>query len=100
MNKPIKAAFLGAGNRGMTYGGYALDNRRIQTFELELVLELLGEPSYTHAYFPRWAFNEWDRIGNWVFGRRNDSFIALYSYNPIEWKNYYELKAEGKKNLC
>jgi len=74
-------------------------DRQIQTFELELILELLGEPPYTHAYFPRWAFNEWDRIGNWVFGRRNDGFIGLYSYNPIEWKSSYELRAEGKKNV-
>ena len=26
MNKPIKAVLLGAGNRGMTYGGYASEN--------------------------------------------------------------------------
>jgi hypothetical protein len=74
-------------------------DRRIQALELELVMQLLGEPSYTHAYFPRWAFNEWDRVGNWVFGRNDDSFIALYSYNPIKWENNYEIRAEGKKNL-
>jgi len=56
-------------------------DRRIQSLELELVMQLLGEPSYTHAYFPRWVFNEWDRIGNWVFGRLNGSYIALYYYN-------------------
>lgn len=74
-------------------------DRQILSLELELVMQFLGEPSYNHAYFPRWAFNEWNRNGNWVFGRRNDSYVALYSYNPIKWKNEYELRAEGKKNV-
>ncbi len=74
-------------------------DRRAQSLFLELVLELLlAEPSYTHAYFPCWAFNEWNQTGKWVFGRRNDSYIALYSYNSVEWKSNYELRAEGKKN--
>ncbi|MFO7798080.1 MAG: hypothetical protein ACQERB_08790 [Promethearchaeati archaeon] len=73
-------------------------DRRAQSLILELVQEFLGEKSYTHAYFPRWAFNEWNKSNNWVFGRRNDSFVALYSNNPTEWKSNYELRAEGKKN--
>jgi hypothetical protein len=74
-------------------------DRKIQTLELELVLQLLGEPSYTHAYFPRWAFNEWNRVGNWVFGRKDESYAALYSYNPIKLIESYEIRANGKKNL-
>lgn len=74
-------------------------DRRAQSLILELVLELLlDEPSYTHAYFPRWAFNEWNQKGKWVFGRQNESYVALYSYNPTEWKSNYELRADGKKN--
>ncbi|MBD3212883.1 MAG: hypothetical protein GF311_09765 [Candidatus Lokiarchaeota archaeon] len=73
-------------------------DREAQSLILELVLEFLGEKPYTHAYFPRWAFNEWNQTGNWVFGRRNDSYVALYSYNAIEWKNDYDLRADGKKN--
>ncbi|MBD3193648.1 MAG: hypothetical protein GF317_01230 [Candidatus Lokiarchaeota archaeon] len=73
-------------------------DRRAQSIILELVMQFMDEKSYTHAYFPRWAFDEWDRIGNWVFGRRNSSYIALYSDNPTEWKSEYELRAEGKKN--
>jgi len=74
-------------------------DRRAQSLILELVLDLLlDEPSYTHAYFPRWAFNEWNQKGKWVFGRRNESYVGLYSYNPTEWKSNYELRADGKKN--
>ena len=73
-------------------------DRRMGSLEMELVMQILGEPSYNHAYFPRWAFNEWNQTGNWVFGRRNDSFVGLYSYNSINWKSNYEIRSEGKKN--
>ena len=74
-------------------------DRRMGPLEMELVMQLLEEPSYTHAYFPQWAFNEWNQTGNWVFGRRNNSYIGLYSYNSIEWKENYEIRADGKKNV-
>jgi hypothetical protein len=43
---------------------------------------------YTHAYFPRDHFDEVVQDGNWVFGRRGDAYVALYSYRAPEWVTY------------
>ena len=45
---------------------------------------------YTHAYFPRWAFDEVVESavpggGGWVFGRRGDGYVALYSHLSYQW---------------
>jgi len=39
---------------------------------------------YTHAYFPFANFDEVNQKGNWVFGRKGNSFIALTASAPIE----------------
>ncbi len=73
--------------------------------ELELVFDSLGKQNssnrekYHHAYFPQWAFDEIKESGNWVFGRRNDSYLALYSYKDAWWESNIELRVEGKKNV-
>jgi len=41
--------------------------------------------AFTHAYFPRWAFDEVIEKDNWIFGRASDGYIALYSHEPYEW---------------
>lgn len=45
---------------------------------------------YTHAYFPRWAFDEVIDApapagGRWTFGRVGDGYVGLYSHAPCEW---------------
>lgn len=40
---------------------------------------------FSHAYFPRDAFDEIVEQGNWVFGRKDEGYIALYSQHAIEW---------------
>jgi hypothetical protein len=45
---------------------------------------------YTHAYFPKWAFDEVIDVpspsgGGWTFGRVGDGYIALYSHLPRQW---------------
>ncbi|MCB9461393.1 MAG: hypothetical protein H6670_17200 [Anaerolineaceae bacterium] len=40
---------------------------------------------YSHAYFPRDAFVEVVERGNWVFGRKDDGYIALYSQHKVTW---------------
>jgi hypothetical protein len=45
---------------------------------------------YTHAYFPKWAFDEVIDVpspsgGGWIFGRVGDGYIALYSHLPRQW---------------
>ncbi|MDN5287122.1 MAG: hypothetical protein JWR38_3396 [Mucilaginibacter sp.] len=41
--------------------------------------------TYSHAYFPKSAFDEVVEKGNWTFGRKGDAFIALYSQNTTNW---------------
>lgn len=45
---------------------------------------------FTHAYFPKWAFDEVKEVpaakgGGWVFGRSGDGYVALYSHLPYQW---------------
>jgi hypothetical protein len=58
----------------------------------------------THAYFPRQAFDESSRQGNWVFGRKGDGYVALYSARPTHWQTNgpdagKELIAPGYRNV-
>ena len=77
-------------------------DREVMPFEGELVVFLInlfmGNKFYQHAYFPRWAFDEVRQSGGWVFGVKNDSYVALYSYQPTWWENNYELRVWGYKN--
>ena len=46
---------------------------------------------FTHAYFPRWAFDEVREEkaisgGGWIFGRKGDGYVALYSHQPYRWQ--------------
>jgi hypothetical protein len=61
-------------------------------------------PKYTHAYFPRAAFDEIVESGHWTFGRYGDGYIALYSQQPTQWRQDgewadKELFAEGAENV-
>lgn len=40
----------------------------------------------THAYFPRFAFDEVVERDGWVCGRRGDGYIALRSLQPAHWQ--------------
>jgi hypothetical protein len=67
----------------------------------------VGEKSrkfFTHAFFPRHAFDEVRDQGHWTFGRKGDGYLALYSRNKTKWVNKgdwagRELKAGGLKNV-
>ena len=56
---------------------------------------------YSHACFPRNAFDEVIETGNWVAGRKGDAYVALYSQHPTEWsaENDFELIACAKENV-
>lgn len=44
-----------------------------------------GDPfPFSHAYFPRRAFDEVATVGPWVFGRRGDAYLGLWSRAPVE----------------
>jgi hypothetical protein len=77
-------------------------DREVMPLEGEFLIFLLnlvlGFKFYQHAYFPRWAFDEVRQYDKWTFGAKNDSYIALYSYEPTEWESNYELRVGGYKN--
>jgi hypothetical protein len=46
--------------------------------------------AFTHAYFPKWAFDEVREVpgangGGWIFGKRGDGYVALYVDQPYKW---------------
>lgn len=49
---------------------------------------------FSHAYFPVKAFDEVHLAGSWIFGRKGDGYVALYSTNPTE------LKADDRGEVC
>lgn len=62
---------------------------------------------FSHAYFPRSAFDESASVGQWTFGRRGDAYLALWSSTPVvavESGPYagVELRADSPENawLC
>jgi hypothetical protein len=59
---------------------------------------------FSHAYFPKDAFDEVIEKDNWTFGRKDKTYIALYSQNKTTWmasdkgsKN--ELRAATPQNI-
>jgi hypothetical protein len=40
---------------------------------------------FSHAYFPRDAFDEVIERDHWVFGRTGEGYIGLYSHHPLRW---------------
>lgn len=40
---------------------------------------------YTHAYFPKKAFDTVVEKNGWVFAKKADGYIALYSKQPVQW---------------
>ena len=73
-------------------------DRLSQSLILELVYAILEFKDITQAYFPRWAFNEVVQQDKWTFGRRLDSYVALYSNKGTEWEDGIFLTSQGKKN--
>jgi hypothetical protein len=65
--------------------------------------------AFTHAYFPRWAFDEVREEpaadgGGWIFGRKGDGYVALYSHQPYQWQGEgpdagQEIIALGRQNV-
>jgi hypothetical protein len=65
---------------------------------MEIVYLILGFDPYIQTYFPRWAFDEVIQQDKWIFGRRLNSYVGLYSDEPITWESNYELRTFGRKN--
>lgn len=48
---------------------------------------------FSHAYFPREAFDQVIEQNGWLFGRKDDGYIALYSQHALRW--YADRHAAG-----
>jgi hypothetical protein len=67
---------------------------------IELFMLAMGPEYYNLAYFPKWAFDEVITKGHWVFGRKGDGYVGLYSYfKPFWQENGIELRVPGKQNF-
>jgi hypothetical protein len=53
---------------------------------------------YTHAFFPTERFDEVVEQDGWVFGRKGDGYVALWSYRPTAWREY-DLATEHTRGL-
>jgi hypothetical protein len=51
-------------------------------------LDAFGYLPYTHAYFPTERFDEVRQSGSWTFGRRDDGYVALWSWRRTEWRTH------------
>lgn len=61
-------------------------------------------PKRTHAYFPRAAFDKVVEAGNWIFGRKADGYVGLYSAAASSWTTsgpwaQKERVAHGARNI-
>ncbi len=59
---------------------------------------------FSHAYFPRDAFDEVVEQGQWVCARKGQGYIALYSQHPTHWladenQKLIELRADAPDNI-
>lgn len=67
-------------------------------------LYVTHELVFTHAWFPRDAFDEVAERDGWVFGRKGDGYLALWSREPCVWQKEgrdrdAEIIADGKTNI-
>lgn len=56
---------------------------------------------YLHAFFPKAGFDEVREVGNWVFGRKGEAYLALGSQHPVYFveENDYELRSDFTENV-
>jgi hypothetical protein len=65
---------------------------------LAFICHVEGPLGFSHCYFPSADFDETAEGGNWLFGRRNNAYIALYSLKPYE--SVREGAFKGRELLC
>ncbi|HPQ69007.1 MAG TPA: hypothetical protein PKW95_07745 [bacterium] len=68
------------------------------------ILEEFLLVDYTHAYFPRYEFDEAYQSGHWLFGRKGEGYVGLWSENETTFavdppEDAYEAIADGRANV-
>ncbi|MBI2421197.1 MAG: hypothetical protein HYV27_00105 [Candidatus Hydrogenedentes bacterium] len=55
---------------------------------------------FTHAWLPKAQFDAVVEKDGWIFARKGDGYLALWSQQPLRWQDEdRELIAEGKENI-
>ncbi len=71
------------------WGGSAVLPRAVQHKNVVICIynSLIKEGmDLTHAYFPKADFDEVTEQNGWVFGRKGNGYVALYSQHPAVWQ--------------
>ncbi|MDF2960349.1 MAG: hypothetical protein K0S39_2084 [Paenibacillus sp.] len=77
------------------WGGQYRNPKTIAHKNVLAYIYRLGEgPGYTHCYFPYERFDETVERHGWLFGRKNEAYIAVYSQQP------YTRTVSGKYKNC
>ncbi len=53
-----------------------------------LLWSLFGYQNFTHAYVPQDRFDDVVRDRHWTFARKDDGYIALWSWREPSWRTY------------
>lgn len=83
-----------------SYWGGQYRNPKTITYKniLAYIYNINDVVGYTHCYFPIKEFDEVKTLGKWLFGRKNEAYVAVYSLKP------YIVTKEGsfkeKELLC
>lgn len=102
-NHPGSSTLKGSPNY---WAGNAIMPRAAQHKNVAIVIHKLPEREgrkFSHVHFPKNRFDELQQKGSWVFGRKGNGYIAIYSQLPTEWKtdddgNENDLVANGLEN--
>jgi hypothetical protein len=54
---------------------------------------------FSHAYFPRAGFDEIVENDHWIFGRKGDGYIAVFSQSSVRWVGDEELRVDTPENI-
>lgn len=105
INHPGEEVELGTGRPSFWAGNGKLP-KVVQYRDIAMIhykIDLLNEISYTHAYFPIKAFDQIEINKKWCFGKKGDSYIAIYAKNGMFLQDKgqnkgRELISEGREN--
>lgn len=89
------------------WGGSAVLPRAIQHKNVVICIynsQIREGMDLTHAHFPREDFDEVTEKNGWIFGRKANGYVALYSQHPVTWQNdpqgkINDLVADGRQNI-
>lgn len=74
-----------AAHKGICVALYHIGQPPYLTPDIPGFDESLAAFPYTHAYVPRFAFDDWVEQGDWVCGRRNNGYVAIGTPQETRW---------------